>query len=270
MKIPEGSECKHVADVLNNDLSNKQILSITQTEKSRYRNSQFPNQEYIVSGTKIKRIYARSKKIIWVLETPDDHEIYMVTFLAIHGHWLYKEGNCTRTIFQLNDRIVYYDDRDNKGTLQVCLNINELENVYKNIGPDLLSDPPYNEYYSSIKNPRIKNKTISSYLLDQKYYSGIGNIYRSEILYYTGIHPSKKLCELTNSEIEVLYKMSIYILKYSYQIGGVSVMSYIDPNGEKGKYIPVIYGRETTLLGHKVTSMIEEDRKVYYSPDIQK
>lgn len=269
--MPEDPEVKHIADVLNQDLSNKKIISIKHHDKSRYREKQFPNQNNIVEGTKIKYIYARSKKIVWVLETPDNREIYMVSFLAIHGHWLYKEAKCTRLSFQLEDRTVYYDDQDNKGTIQVYLNIHELEDAYKNIGLDLLGENiNINDYKSTIRNGRIKTKTISSFLLEQKYFSGIGNIYRSEILYYTGIHPLRELQSLTDTDIELIYKTSIYILSFAYKCGGVSVMSYIDPNGTKGTYSTVIYGKEITTFGHKVSTMIENERKIYFAPEIQK
>ena len=256
--------------MLNEDLSGLTILSIKHHEKTRYREGKFPNQDYITHGTKIKRIYGRCKKIIWILETPEGKEIYMVSFLGIHGHWLYQKENCTRISFELNDREIYYDDRDNKGTVQICVNKDELENVYRNFGPDLLTDDiSLADYTSVIRNTRIKNKTIGSFLLEQKYFSGIGNIYRSEILYYAGIYPLKTLQCLSDKEIELLLYISKHILKFSYQLGGVSVMSYKDPRGNLGMYKPSVYGREISFFDHKVISIIEDERKIYYSPEIQ-
>ncbi len=269
--MPEICEVTHVADVLNKDLTGSIFLSIKHDEKSRYKDSTFPNQNFLVQGTKIKKIYAKSKKIIWVLLTPNNVEIYMISFLAIHGHWLYEKDKCNRVTFELDTKTIYYDDRDNKGTLQVCLNEKELENVYKHMGPDLLnSKVEFSDYLEVIRGKRIKGKTIAFFLLEQKYFSGVGNIYRSEILYYTGIYPLKTLENLTDKEIELIFHVTIYLLKYSYQLGGVSVMSYKDPNGIKGLYQPAIYGKELTPFGHKVTSIMEEGRKIYYSPDIQK
>ena len=45
---------------------------------------------------------------------------------------------------------------------------------------------------------------IKSALLDQKIICGIGNIYASEILFYSKINPLKKVNHLSNDEINTL------------------------------------------------------------------
>ena len=59
-------------------------------------------------------------------------------------------------------------------------------------------------YYDFFKD---KNKDIKNFLLDQKFVSGIGNIYASEILFLSKINPfkkvkllSKKECQLDNNQ----------------------------------------------------------------------
>ena len=40
--------------------------------------------------------------------------------------------------------------------------------------------------------------------MDQKFISGLGNIYVNEILFFSGIRPAKKINKLKDSEIEKL------------------------------------------------------------------
>ena len=42
--------------------------------------------------------------------------------------------------------------------------------------------------------------------MDQKYVSGVGNIYANEILYLSSINPRKKACNLNANKIRKLIK----------------------------------------------------------------
>ena len=57
-------------------------------------------------------------------------------------------------------------------------------------------------YPLAIREPEFfkgKNKDIKSFLLDQKFVSGIGNIYASEILFLSKINPCKEVSVLSKS-----------------------------------------------------------------------
>ena len=45
-----------------------------------------------------------------------------------------------------------------------------------------------------------EKKNIKNFLLDQKFVSGIGNIYASEILYLSRVNPNKNASFLTDNE----------------------------------------------------------------------
>ena len=54
---------------------------------------------------------------------------------------------------------------------------------------------------------KIKNRSIKDLLIDQKFVSGIGNIYASEILFLSSINPQKKAKHLNNQDCK---KIEIY------------------------------------------------------------
>jgi len=53
---------------------------------------------------------------------------------------------------------------------------------------------------------RRHRRTIGDALLDQRALSGVGNIYRNEALFLTGIHPLRKSGSLTRAEWEILWR----------------------------------------------------------------
>ena len=81
--------------------------------------------------------------------------------------------------------------------------------LIKNLGIDGLSN---NLKFEFLKKKFSKKTTvIKSILLDQKIICGIGNIYASEILFYSKIYPFKKVCHLSKMEINVLLLSLIHI-----------------------------------------------------------
>ena len=56
-----------------------------------------------------------------------------------------------------------------------------------------------------VNKSKYKKKDIKSFLLDQKFVSGIGNIYASEILFLCKVDPQKKAQKLTKLNIKKLF-----------------------------------------------------------------
>ena len=66
------------------------------------------------------------------------------------------------------------------------------------MGPEPLSAQFNIKYF---KNYILKrNRTVKDIVMDQKFVSGLGNIYVNEILFYSGIRPVKKVNNLSNNE----------------------------------------------------------------------
>ena len=77
-------------------------------------------------------------------------------------------------------------------------NLNKISHI-KDLGPEPLSIKFNFSYFK--KNILNRDRTIKDILMDQKFVSGLGNIYVNEILFYSGIRPIKKVNNLSNIEI---------------------------------------------------------------------
>ena len=82
--------------------------------------------------------------------------------------------------------------------------------------------------------------------MDQKFVSGLGNIYVNEILFLSGVRPSREVKKLKNFEIQKIIKYSKIILKSSIKLGGSTIKDFSIENGKKGVFQQhfKIYGRK--------------------------
>ena len=57
-----------------------------------------------------------------------------------------------------------------------------------------------------------RERTIKDLLMDQKFLSGLGNIYVNEILFFSGVIPTKKIKQLSDFDIKKIIKFSKKII----------------------------------------------------------
>jgi formamidopyrimidine-DNA glycosylase len=82
--------------------------------------------------------------------------------------------------------------------------------------------------------------------MDQQNLAGIGNIYSDEILFFAGIHPSRRVQDLRFKEIRKIFNGIKKILSEAMKFRGSSSNDYLDALGREGDYVPQlkVYGRE--------------------------
>lgn len=96
---------------------------------------------------------------------------------------------------------------------------------------------PAKDYKLKVLEPGLKSKkTIYSFLMDQKYIVGLGNIYVQEVLFKARIHPFKRACDCSEKDFENIRKACRQILKQALSHGGSTILSYQNAKGEKGGF----------------------------------
>ena len=202
-------------------LKNKKIYKISR--KSKYLIFHLNNNSFLIihlgmSGT----IHLVSKKNYY---KNTNTSFYSSSSLPVkHNHIL---------IFFKKYQIIYNDPR-RFGFIKILKNKKNLEFFFRNVGPE-----PFNKkfkisyLYSYLRG---KKKNIKSFLLDQKFISGIGNIYANEILFYCKINPFKQAKNLTKTEIEKIKYFSKLILSRAIKKGGSSIRNFKNIKGNNGNY----------------------------------
>jgi len=82
--------------------------------------------------------------------------------------------------------------------------------------------------------------------MDQKFVSGLGNIYVNEILFFSKINPKRTLSNLTVPDIKKILKNTKLVLKKAIIYGGSSIKDFSHSSGEKGNFQQYfrVYGRK--------------------------
>jgi formamidopyrimidine-DNA glycosylase len=63
--------------------------------------------------------------------------------------------------------------------------------------------------------------------MDQKFFAGVGNIYRAEILFKAGVHPEVKGIALSRAQFEAVWRHSVLLMQRGFFTG--SILS-VDPD----------------------------------------
>jgi len=149
-----------------------------------------------------------------------------------HSPILPKKHN--HIVFEFDNFKVIYNDPRRFGFFQLIENKKSLKERFKHLGPEPF-DKKFNLNYvmSFFKD---KNKEIKSFLLDQRFVSGIGNIYASEILFLSKIDPFKQAKLLTKNECKKIILNSKKILHRAIIKGGSSIRNFKNISGTLGVY----------------------------------
>lgn len=201
----------------------------------------------------ITRITTRGKKLIFVLQGAGGNTIMMVSSLGMTGRWSWltpaHPEHCLFTITVTNGAstaTLYYTDDRRIGSLEWCFNDNDWQALLARVGPAHLIYPitgqsEYTpEYWLQVvrKHPKL---SVGKFINEQKYFSGVGNYLRSEILYHTGVSPHRLLADMTDAEVELMRVNTVNIMMHAYQCSGKTLSDFISPNGQGGRMVTSVY-----------------------------
>jgi formamidopyrimidine-DNA glycosylase len=246
--MPELPEVEIVKQSLAQKIQQKKIKKVI--VKNRNLRFKIPTKfEQILKDKVIKKVTRFSKYLI--LNFVDDS--YCLIHLGMSGtiHLIKKDSlnKFTNTSFynsstlpkkhnhieiQFKDLKIIYNDPRKFGFFIFIKNKEDLLNKFKHLGPEPLFDD-FNLRYllSYFLN---KKKDIKSFLIDQKFVSGIGNIYANEILFLSKISPLKQAMNLSKAECEKIIFFSKNVLTRAIKKGGSSIRNFKNTSGKSGSF----------------------------------
>ena len=149
-----------------------------------------------------------------------------------HSPYLPKKHNHVE--IQFNDIKIIYNDPRRFGFFKFVNNNDDLLKKFSHLGPEPFFKS-FNQKY--LLNYFLnKQKNIKSFLLDQKFVSGIGNIYASEILFLCKINPTKIVKKLSKKECKKIVLFSNIVLKRAIRKGGSSIRDFKNVLGQFGNF----------------------------------
>ena len=202
-------------------LENKYIKGVSRFSKYLIINL-LDNSFFLIHLGMSGTIHIVKKKI---KKSPTNLSFYNSPFLP-------KKHNHVEIIFDKFN--VIYNDPRRFGFFEIIKNESELKKKFSHLGPEPF-DIKFNlKYIENYIKKKIKN--IKNLLIDQKFVSGIGNIYANEILFLCKINPNKKIRLLDKKECNHIVHYSKSVLLNAIKRGGSSIKDFKNIQGRKGKF----------------------------------
>jgi formamidopyrimidine-DNA glycosylase len=228
-------------------------------------------------GTKIQRIERRGKYLLLFLDSGDA----VVTHFGMSGRFQRGTGRValaphTHVImtFQQGGDLRFIDPRtfgemfvtagDDLGKVKEIAHIaiDPLDQVFT-----------WQSFQYLLAEKAAKMKTL---LMDQKFISGLGNIYSDEVLFHAGLRYDRMSNTLSSQEVRRLYRAIQEIVQESIKARGTTLddEAYVDLFGKPGEYGSElkVYGR-TGLPCRRCRTPIQSvkisGRQAYFCPQCQ-
>jgi len=176
---------------------------------------------------------------------------------------------------QFQDIKVIYNDPRRFGFFKFIDNKKELINRFNHLGPE-----PFFKNFNLkylLKYFLNKKKDIKSFLLDQKFVSGIGNIYASEILFLSKINPTTHAMKLSKEDCKKIIYFSKSVLNKAIKKGGSSIRDFKNTSGETGNFQKEfkVYQRESlnclrSKCEGKIKKIFISNRSTFFCNTCQK
>ncbi|MEI6596805.1 MAG: bifunctional DNA-formamidopyrimidine glycosylase/DNA-(apurinic or apyrimidinic site) lyase [bacterium] len=269
--MPELPEVETITRDLDSKLKNKKIIAVESLDKKIFKLTESDVKNIL--GKKIRKIRRRAKMIIFDLA-----DYYLIMHLKMTGQLVYQTktslitgghpiinqdkklpNKFSRVIFKFNDKsTLYFNDVRRFGWIKIMPG-NKFAEFNSRLGVEPLSSEFTLEFFNKFLLRKPKT-SIKQALLDQKYISGIGNIYADESLFIARIKPFRKIKTLSATEIKKLWHAIPKILKHAIKHRGTSFNDYVDAQGEVGNFIKYlkVYGR----LGEKCKNCGQPVKKI--------
>lgn len=116
---------------------------------------------------------------------------------------------------------------------------------------------------------------VKSFLMDGRVVVGVGNIYASEVLWNSRVHPRRSVRRIASRTWARLARQVVHVLGAAIEEGGTTLADFRDGEGNSG-YFQVslsVYGREgepCCRCGRTIRRIVQSGRSTFYCPGCQR
>ena len=264
--MPEGPEAKIASDFLNIKFNKSPITNVESStdyfeEKYSYPLNQL--KKHLV-GNFLNSFTIGKQTFIHLID-----DLFYNYHLGMTGSWIDKYQKHCHLKISNNENSLYFFDIRKFGNHKI-ISKSEIFNKYKREHDCLNKSYNYKSHLKFLKKNVSLSKNICVLLLDQKFFPGIGNYIKSEVLYLSRIHPDTSWGDLTDNKIKKILINSFDVMHKSYKSGGAELKDFKNPFKESIFHLNV-YGKKNDLNGNIILSKKTKDqRTTWWCPKIQK
>jgi endonuclease-8 len=227
--MPEGDTIFRTARNLDRALAGSEVIRFDSPLPSLMR----VEHDRRVSGRRIESVASRGKHLLMAF--PGD--LFLHTHMRMNGSWhLYRPGEPWRRP-RRDMRFVI----ETSSFVAVGFNVPIVEFLegpelarhreLRALGPDLL-DPSFDRLEVLRRIRSHEREAIADVILDQRVVAGIGNVFKSEVLFVARVHPFRAVGTLTDADLDRIVVQSRRLLRENV--------------GFRSQTLSVVVGRRTT------------------------
>ena len=244
--MPELPEVQTVVNGIKSKINKHKILRF----KKYISKLRYPIQKNLsskVESSTVTTVFRRAKYIIINLSNNRS----LVIHLGMSGRIIIVKNNKKKfkhthfsILFDKNLVFQFIDPR-RFGYIFVTETASlERHRFFVNLGVEPLIRQFNDRYLLNVT--KNKKSPIKNIIMNQKYIVGVGNIYASEALFMSGIHPFRLGKDITKRDCEKLVRAIKSVLKKSIKLGGSSINDHTMVSGKMGYFQNklYVYGRE--------------------------
>ncbi|HEU4936613.1 MAG TPA: DNA-formamidopyrimidine glycosylase family protein [Vicinamibacterales bacterium] len=273
--MPEGDTIFRAARTLHRALAGKPVASFESVFPALTR----VNDDAPIAGRTIERIHATGKHLLMRFSG----DLVLRTHMRMNGSWhIYRPGEKWQRSRRDMRIVIATTDFVAVGfNIPVAEFLSEREAAksaeLRTLGPDVLADEFDSE--QALANLRERSDSeIAEALLNQRVLAGLGNVYKSEILFMCRINPFRRVQDLTDADLTSLVEESRRMLTLNVSEGLELMTTYGGLRRTTGRGNPSdrlwVYGRarlpcrrcETPI---RVRKQGRDARLTYFCPTCQ-
>jgi formamidopyrimidine-DNA glycosylase len=244
--MPELPEVETVMRGLKPLLLGHKILKVT-TQATTLRTKPIPRtlSTHLVGRT----ITTLSRRAKYIMAGLDDGNVILIHLGMTGGFFMrdpsHKPEKHDLITLDLSNhtRVAYHDPRRFGQFDVVPADKIQTHKSLCDLGPEPLGP----EFTPAVLTDALKGRknSIKAALLDQRRVAGLGNIYVSEALYMSGIHPEAVAGQISPARVKRLHTAIQDVLNAAIKAGGSTLRDYRKPDGELGFFQDrfSVYGR---------------------------
>jgi endonuclease-8 len=266
--MPEGHSIHRVANTFRNDYLESKVKVFSPQGR-------FESDAKLISGRKLTESTAIGKQLFLGF----DNELTLRIHLGIYGKWNFYKVPISKApevwgAVRARFGVANFSSDLRGPTVCEVIDQDGVNLVRKRLGPDPLNpDPTGSEVSKFISKVKKSKAPIGGALMNQAVISGIGNVYRAELLFRAGLHPKTPGDKITEEQLLSIWDDAVKLMRIGVKKG---VMLTRD-DYLTGRVLVAdryfVYKREALpcrVCNKKVVMEEFLARKLYYCPSCQK
>ncbi len=271
--MPEGPEIRRAADRLERALVDRPLTDVY------FAFEDLAPYALQLVGQRITAVDTRGKALL----TRFDGGLTMYSHNQLYGRWyVVRHGRKPKTNRSL--RVALHNDR-HSALLYSASDVDLLDEqglaehpFLARLGPDILDGSLTEEAVAErLHASAFRRRSLGALYLDQGFLAGNGNYLRSEILYFAGLHPSRRPADLSEDTCSRLAGLTLRTARRSYRTAGItnppSRVEALKAEGIKRAALRFAVfgraGRPCYVCGTRIERIDVTSRRLYFCPDCQ-